>query len=150
MTAVYSLGAKVIKNPETWIANDFDGWGRGEGVGTVVLSPFALEPGVLDVVWPAGRCFEFQDQLLLFGSQSNCSSVADEDTDRIYRSFYDYVRNLLEGKEADESWDWFMCRHYQASEIEILRSDIVAVLSEKKGNLLSLEDREIIRERHGL
>ena len=29
-------GTKVIKNPDTWVPTEFDGWGRGEGVGTIV------------------------------------------------------------------------------------------------------------------
>lgn len=54
----FSIGDRVVKNPADWVPNDFDGWGRGEGVGIVVEPPFPLEPGCVDVRWPAGRCFE--------------------------------------------------------------------------------------------
>ena len=53
-------GDKVIKNPETWIPNEFDEWGRGEGEGEVV----ATLPD-LDVKWPAGRCYENIEQLII-------------------------------------------------------------------------------------
>jgi hypothetical protein len=39
------------------VANEFDGWGRGVGVGVVVEGPFEVD-GEVDVRWPAGRCFE--------------------------------------------------------------------------------------------
>lgn len=59
----FKVGDKVVKNPDTWIANDFDRWGRGEGVGVVVEPPFEMGEEV-DVRWPCGRCFERVDQLL--------------------------------------------------------------------------------------
>jgi len=52
------IGDKVVKNPNTWIASEFDAWGRGEGVGEIVQPPFDLGGDWLDVRWPAGRCFE--------------------------------------------------------------------------------------------
>ncbi len=52
------VGTKVIKNPETWIVNDFDSWGRGIGIGEVVKPPFELDDDDVDVRWSAGRCFE--------------------------------------------------------------------------------------------
>lgn len=69
------VGTKVIKNPDTWQVNDFDIWGRGVGVGEVVEPPFTLEPGTIDVRWPAGRCFEKQEQLLAYGTLSPCWRV---------------------------------------------------------------------------
>ena len=60
----FIVGDKVIKNPNTWEPNDFDGWGRGEGVGTVVEPPFELDADEADVRWPGGRCFEKTHQLL--------------------------------------------------------------------------------------
>lgn len=60
----FDVGAFVKKNPETWVANDFDSWGRGQGVGQVVQPPFDLPPGEVDVRWPTGRCFEDSSQLL--------------------------------------------------------------------------------------
>jgi hypothetical protein len=57
-------GDKVIKNEATWIPNDFDGWGRGIGVGIVVEPPFELPDDETDVRWPAGRCFEDLIQLI--------------------------------------------------------------------------------------
>ena len=47
----------VVKDPERWRPNEFDGWGRGEGVGVVVEPPCYLEDEFTDVQWPAGRCF---------------------------------------------------------------------------------------------
>ena len=35
-----AVGDHVRKNPETWVANDFDGWGRGVGIGVVVKPSF--------------------------------------------------------------------------------------------------------------
>ncbi|SDU24400.1 hypothetical protein [Halopseudomonas salegens] len=61
---VFKPGARVIKNPRTWQANDFDRWGRGVGIGEVVEPPFPLEPNEVDVRWPGGRCFEYSEQLL--------------------------------------------------------------------------------------
>ena len=60
----FAIGDRVIKNAETWVANAFDDWKRGIGVGVVVEPPFFLEPETVDVVWPAGRCFEAADGLL--------------------------------------------------------------------------------------
>lgn len=59
------VGDKVIKNPDTWVPNDFDNWDRGIGVGIIVEPPFELDEGQVDVRWPTGRCFEETKQLLL-------------------------------------------------------------------------------------
>ncbi len=29
----FKIGDRVVKNPQTWQKNEFDGWGRGLGVG---------------------------------------------------------------------------------------------------------------------
>ena len=61
----FKIGDRVVKNPETWVVNDFDSWGRGIGEGVIVEPPFLLEDmGGVDVSWPYGRCFEFVAQLL--------------------------------------------------------------------------------------
>lgn len=60
----FSAGDAVIKNPATWKANEFDSWGRGEGVGLVVEPPVPLDDSEVDVRWPKGRCFENVDELL--------------------------------------------------------------------------------------
>lgn len=59
----FQLGDKVIKNEATWIPNEFDSWGRGEGVGEVVKPPHTLDKDEVDVKWPTGRCFETVSQL---------------------------------------------------------------------------------------
>ncbi|MEL6702542.1 MAG: hypothetical protein AAFO58_12825 [Pseudomonadota bacterium] len=59
MTIEFKVEDRVVKNARTWEVNDFDGWGRGEGVGIIVEPPFSLEgSGEVDVRWPSGRCFE--------------------------------------------------------------------------------------------
>jgi hypothetical protein len=64
MDKKFNIGDRVIKNPDGWIPNDFDGWGRGVGVGIIVEPPFELDEGDYDVRWPGGRCFERESQLL--------------------------------------------------------------------------------------
>ncbi len=59
----FKVGDKVIKNEDTWIPNNFDSWGRGIGVGTIVEPPFEMGDDEVDVRWPNGRCFEFTQQL---------------------------------------------------------------------------------------
>lgn len=54
------VGTRVVRQPTTWQSNAFDAWGRGEGIGVVVEPPFPLDPGEVDVRWPAGRCFELR------------------------------------------------------------------------------------------
>lgn len=53
-----------MKNPATWVVNDFDQWGRGEGVGVVQGAMPGFED-ILDVKWPSGKCFEEPEHLLL-------------------------------------------------------------------------------------
>ena len=62
----FQVGDRVVKNPHTWQENEFDSWGRGQGVGEVVEPPFGIDDlNIVDVRWPAGRCFEAIRQLLL-------------------------------------------------------------------------------------
>ena len=62
----FQSGTLVRKNSETWEPSDFDSWGRGEGVGIVVDAPFEVaDLDVVDVRWPAGRCFEKINGLLI-------------------------------------------------------------------------------------
>lgn len=58
------VGDYVIKNPKNWIPSDFDEWGRGIGTGRVVKPPYEVGEDEVDVIWPAGRCFETTDQLI--------------------------------------------------------------------------------------
>ena len=60
----FKVGDYVKKNPDTWKPNEFDSWGRGEGIGQVVEPPFQMEAHEVEVRWPGGRCFENVDQLL--------------------------------------------------------------------------------------
>lgn len=60
----FQPGSLVIKNPATWQPSEFDGWGAGVGVGIVVHPPFEMDDGTVDVVWPAGRCFQEVGELL--------------------------------------------------------------------------------------
>jgi hypothetical protein len=60
----FQIGGYVQKNPDTWIANGFDAWGRGQSIGQIVQPPFDLAEAEVDVCWPAGHCFEFTSQLL--------------------------------------------------------------------------------------
>lgn len=61
----FKIGDYVIKDPDKWVKNDFDTWGRGIGIGQVVEPPYKMDDDEVDVRWPGGRCFEFVDQLLL-------------------------------------------------------------------------------------
>jgi hypothetical protein len=62
---MFTVGDRVVRNPAAWIPSDFDAWGRGVGIGTVVTPPFPLDDlDSVDVAWPAGRCFERTDGLL--------------------------------------------------------------------------------------
>jgi len=67
----FKVGVYVKKNPDTWEPNEFDSWGRGEGIGQVVEPPFEMEFFQIDVRWPGGRCFENVDQLLLANKPEN-------------------------------------------------------------------------------
>lgn len=60
----FAVGESVKRYPAMWQPNEFDSWGRGIGVGVAVEPPFPLEPEEVDVLWPAGRCFEPAAQLL--------------------------------------------------------------------------------------
>jgi hypothetical protein len=61
---LFKVGEYVKENPESWIPNDFDSWGRGTGIGIVVEPPYEMDNNELDVRWKGGRCFENIDQLL--------------------------------------------------------------------------------------
>lgn len=67
------VGTRVVRHPALWQPNEFDSWGRGEGVGVVVEPPFPLDPGEVDVRWPAGRCFEMQSGLCTLDSMPPAS-----------------------------------------------------------------------------
>lgn len=56
---MFVSGDRVIKNLATWEPNAFDAWGRGIGIGTFAAPPFPVRDlQMVDVHWPAGRCFE--------------------------------------------------------------------------------------------
>lgn len=57
----FEVGLEVVKDEELWRVNDFDGWGRGEGVGIILQ---VLDQGeLLEVRWPGGCCYEDPIQL---------------------------------------------------------------------------------------
>ena len=60
----FAIGDRVVKNADAWVANAFDSWKRGIGVGVVVEPPFFLERETVDVRWPSGCCFEAAAGLL--------------------------------------------------------------------------------------
>jgi len=68
---LFAVGDRVVRNPEAWRPNEFDSWGRGVGIGVVVVPPFPLGPDEVDVRWPGGRCFESVTQLLPAPSASD-------------------------------------------------------------------------------
>lgn len=53
----FKVGDRVTKNILTWVANDFDDWGRGIGIGEIIEIDVCDSDDV-DVRWPAGRCYE--------------------------------------------------------------------------------------------
>ena len=67
----YKVGDFVKKNPENWVKNDFDSWGRGVGIAEVVTPPFEMEDDEVDVRWLGGRCFENINQLLPATEEEN-------------------------------------------------------------------------------
>jgi hypothetical protein len=71
----FRVGDYVKKNPDTWKPNDFDSWGRGVGVGQIVAPESEMPAGEVDVRWPAGRCFEYTDQLLPVDSHEATSDA---------------------------------------------------------------------------
>ncbi len=66
MSELFEIGDKVVKNPETWIPNEFDDWGRGLDVGIVVEPDFPLNDNEVDVKWADGTCVEYVEQLMRY------------------------------------------------------------------------------------
>lgn len=67
----FKVGDRVVKNPLTWKPSEFDGWGAGEGVGVIVEAPlYGIDDGLVDVRWPAGRCSQHEDELILWEEPS--------------------------------------------------------------------------------
>lgn len=60
----FKNGDLVVKNPNTWVASEFDSWGRGTGIGEVVGDDCVAD-GEVDVRWPGGRCYERVEGLQL-------------------------------------------------------------------------------------
>ncbi len=58
-------GDKVVKDESNWIPNEFDSWGRGEGVGVIVevFDDGEFSELTLDVRWPTGKCYENKNQI---------------------------------------------------------------------------------------
>lgn len=60
------IGDKVIKNPQTWVASEFDVWGSGEGVGEIIGFDGPVDDLFIDVRWEGGCSFHMPEELLLF------------------------------------------------------------------------------------
>lgn len=98
---------KVIKNPDTWIENDF--LGRGVGIGIIVEPLFSMDDKI-DVRWHNVICFESVDQVVKI--EDNCLYYLINDEDSIsflikefgnspYYSTYD---QFLEINIKDKIW----------------------------------------------
>jgi hypothetical protein len=62
---MFEVGDFVVKNPDNWTVTEFDGWGRGIGIGQVKSIEY-IDSGDVDVEWPGGRCFENVNEILLW------------------------------------------------------------------------------------
>lgn len=63
--STFQVGDRVVKNPARWIPNPkFDSWGAGKGVGIVLAVIDDARMPVIDVLWPGGRCFQDESELL--------------------------------------------------------------------------------------
>ena len=58
-TQYFKIGDNVVKNKDFWVTNDFDQWGRGNGIG-IIIEVFDTH---LDIRWPAGKCYEDFNQI---------------------------------------------------------------------------------------
>jgi len=84
----FSVGDRVVKNPETWTANEFDSWGRGVGVGVVVDPPFPLDENSVDVC-PAEKVAMIE------------KVIADFEADRILlEPAFDAIRVIIKGLQT--------------------------------------------------
>lgn len=63
---MFEVNDKIVKNEENWIPNDFDSWGRGEGVGLIVEVYPESNSSYVDVRWPGGKCWENIDQIKIY------------------------------------------------------------------------------------
>jgi len=82
------VGDRVVKNPETWTANEFDSWGRGVGVGVVVDPPFPLDENSVDVC-PAEKVAMIE------------KVIADFEADRILlEPAFDAIRVIIKGLQT--------------------------------------------------
>ena len=94
------IGKRCVRNARKWRHNDFDGWGRGVGVGTIVQSPEGFED-VIDVRWPGGRCFEEADQIC----------IEEDGIIRIPIS-HEEVQNLRFVSEDSQTFEGHFTMHY--------------------------------------
>ena len=56
----YKVGDKIVKNSNSWKVTEFDSWGRGVGIGTVIE---IIDTDTVDVRWSGGICYEHIDQI---------------------------------------------------------------------------------------
>ena len=64
METQFKIGDRVRANPATWLPTEQDQFGRGVGIGIIVVPPFFLEPEFADVRWVGDRSFEHVSRLL--------------------------------------------------------------------------------------
>lgn len=139
------IGDKVIKNPDTWIENDFDIWGRGLGVGVIVETPFSMNGNEIDVIWPNGRCFDTVDQVIKIEDNSLYYLRNDEDSIPFlikefgHSPFYSPYDQFLEINVKDKKWNSVSFMVPTPGFPKVVTKNIISVLL-RKNKILKLNE----------
>lgn len=64
-------GDLVVKNPDTWVSNELDWWGRGEGVGVIIPPSKPMASFVTGVRWQCGITLEAVSGLRKIGEMKS-------------------------------------------------------------------------------